>query len=129
MDITPIYDLRGRLRAAFIAGTNLLAEDFRLKRAVEAFAPLEKAAPVFARVGELSRMLIEPGEAGAEGKEGILLDAITLVDAVCCTQGAVGVSGNLLPYSRRIRILWREAFRRQFCPMCPTPHCARCRRR
>ena len=46
MDITPIYELRDRLRTAMIAGTNLLAEDFRLKRAVEAMAPLEKAAPV-----------------------------------------------------------------------------------
>ena len=55
MDITPIYDLRDRLRTAMIAGTSLLAEDFRLKRAVEAMAPLEKAAPVFAKVGELCR--------------------------------------------------------------------------
>jgi len=97
MDITPIYDLRDRLRTAMIAGTNLLAEDFRLKRAVEALAPLEKAAPVFAKVGELSRSLIAPGEGGTDGREGILLDAITLVDAVCCTQGAVGVSGEFMP--------------------------------
>ena len=40
MDITPIYELRDRLRTAMIAGTNLLAEDFRLKRAVQARAPL-----------------------------------------------------------------------------------------
>ena len=33
MDTTPIYELRERLRAAGIAGTNLLTEDFRLKRA------------------------------------------------------------------------------------------------
>ena len=97
MDITPIYDLRDRLRTAMIAGTNLLAEDFRLKRAVEALAPLEKAAPVFAKVGELSRSLVAPGDGGTDGKEGILLDAITLVDAVCCTQGAVSVAGELTP--------------------------------
>ena len=36
MDITPIYDLRERLKAAAIAGTGLIPEDFRLKRAVEA---------------------------------------------------------------------------------------------
>lgn len=95
MDITPIYDLRDRLRTAMIAGTNLLSEDFRLKRAVEAMAPLEKAAPVFAKVGELSRALIAPGDGGKDGKEGILLDAITLTDALCCTQGAVAVSGEM----------------------------------
>ena len=97
MDITPIYELRDRLRTAMIAGTNLLAEDFRLKRAVEAMAPLEKAAPVFAKVGELCRSLIATGGGGTDGKEGILLDAITLVDAVCCTQGAVGVAGEMVP--------------------------------
>ncbi len=99
MDITPIYDLRDRLRTAMIAGTNLLSEDFRLKRAVEAMAPLEKAAPVFAKVGELCRKLIAPEDSGKEGKEGILLDAITLTDALCCTQGAVTVPGELLPVS------------------------------
>lgn len=94
MDITPIYDLRDRLRTAMIAGTSLLAEDFRLKRAVEAMAPLEKAAPVFAKVGEFCKKLIASGS-GTEDKEDLLLDAITLVDAVCCTQGAVSVPGEM----------------------------------
>ena len=44
MDTEPIYELRDRLRAAGIAGTNLLSEDFRLKRAFEAFKPLETAS-------------------------------------------------------------------------------------
>lgn len=91
MDITPIYELRERLRAAMIAGTNLLPEDFRLKRAVEAFAPLEQAAPVFAKIGQLSRSLLEPGQTDPAG---LLLDAITLVDAVLCTQGAVAADGG-----------------------------------
>ena len=91
MDITPIYDLRARLRAAMIAGTNLLSEDFRLKRAVEAVAPLEQASPVFARIGQLSRALLNPTQ---EDKEGALLDTITLVDAVLCTQGAVAAGGQ-----------------------------------
>lgn len=51
MDTIPVYDLRGCLRAATIAGTNLLSEDFRLKRAYEAFEPLESASPVFAKIG------------------------------------------------------------------------------
>ena len=91
MDITPIYDLRSRLRAAMIAGTNLLSEDFRLKRAVEAVAPLEQASPVFARIGQLSRALIDPDHGD---KEGALLDTVTLVDAVLCTQGAVIAGGR-----------------------------------
>lgn len=94
MDITPVYELRSRLRAVTIAGTNLLAEDFRLKRAAEAMQPLEAASPVFARIGALVRQLLAPG---TEGKEGLLLDAITLVDALLCTQGEVAVSEEIKP--------------------------------
>lgn len=94
MDITPLYELRARLRAAMLAGTNLLSEDFRLKRAVEAYAPLEPVSPVFAKIGQLARELTQPGQ---ESKEGLLLDAITLADAVLCTQGAVAVEESLEP--------------------------------
>lgn len=94
MDITPIYELRTRLRAAAIAGTNLLSEDFRLKRAVEAIQPLEAASPVFAKIGTLARELLSPEQAD---REGTLLDAITLVDALLCTQGEVTVTGEVQP--------------------------------
>ncbi len=94
MDITPIYELRTRLKTAIIAGTNLLAEDFRLKRAVEGIQPLLAASPVFAKIGQLMQALLAPGQ---EGKEGLLLDAISLVDAVICTQGLVAVSGEIEP--------------------------------
>ena len=92
MDITPLYELRNRLRTAMIAGTNLLSDDFRLKRAVEAVQPLEKAAPVFAKIGELGRSLIAPEQTD---KVDALLQVITLLDAVLCTQGMVGISGEI----------------------------------
>ena len=94
MDISPLYELRTRLRAAMIAGTGLLSEDFRLKRAAEAFAPLEQASPVFAKIGQLTGALLAPE---AENREELLLDAITLADAVLCTQGAVAVEGEMEP--------------------------------
>ena len=74
----------------------MLGEDFRLKRAAEAMQPLEAASPVFARIGELVRRLLEPG---TEGKEGLLLETITLVDALLCTQGEVAVTEELSPLS------------------------------
>lgn len=92
MDITPIYELRGRLRAATIAGTNLLAEDFRLRRAAEGIQPLEAASPVFKKLGELVRRLLDPE---TEDQEGLLLDALTLTDALLCTQGQVAVAGEI----------------------------------
>lgn len=94
MDISPLYELRARLRASMIAGTGLLSEDFRLKRALEAFTPLEQASPVFAKIGQLTGTLLSPD---AADKEDLLLDAITLADAVLCTQGAVSVEEELKP--------------------------------
>ncbi len=91
MDTTPIYELRERLRAAAMAGTGLLSEDFRLKRAYEAFKPLEAASPVFAKVGQLTAKLTEPD---CQNPQGALLDAITLADAVICTLGTVDAASE-----------------------------------
>lgn len=92
MDTTPIYELRARLRAAGIAGTSLLAEDFRLKRAYEAFKPLEAASPVFAKLGQLTTQLLAPD---CPNLQGALLDTITLADAVICTLGTVDKKGEV----------------------------------
>lgn len=94
MELTPLYELRERLRAGAIAGAALAADDFRLSRALEGLAPLEKASPVFARIGELTRNVLAPD---CPDRAGALLDAITLCDSVLCTQGAVAVSGELSP--------------------------------
>lgn len=91
MDITPIYELKSRLRAAAIAGTNLLSEDFRLKKAAEGFAPLAGSSPVFAKINEMTGKLLE------SGKPEDLLDTITLVDAVITTLATVGNSEELEP--------------------------------
>lgn len=90
MDLMPLYELRDRLRAGVIAGANLSAEDFRLRRAAEALAPLEQVSPVFARLGQTVRSFLDPD---CPDRAGTLLDAITLADAILCTQGAVSIPG------------------------------------
>lgn len=92
MDTTPIYELRARLRTVCIAGTSLLSEDFRLKRAYETFKPLEGASPVFAKLGQLTAQLFSPN---CTNLQGALLDAITLADAVICTLGVVDTQGEM----------------------------------
>ncbi len=92
MDLTPLYELRERLRAGAIAGAALAADDFRLARALEGLTPLEKASPVFAKLGQLARSVLAPD---CQDRAGALLDAITLCDAVLTTQGAVAVPGEL----------------------------------
>ncbi len=94
MDLTPLYELRACLRASIIAGAALAAEDFRLRRAMDSFAPFEKAAPVFAKLGQLCRSVLDPA---CPDRAGDLLDAITLADAVLCTQAAVNVPGEVEP--------------------------------
>ena len=92
MDLTPLYELRERLRGGAIAGAALAADDFRLARALEGLTPLEKASPVFAKLGQLARSVLAPD---CQDRAGALLDAITLCDAVLTTQGAVAVPGEL----------------------------------
>jgi len=108
MDMAPIYELQARLRSAAIAGTNLLQEDFRLKRAADAVKLLENTAPVFAKISQqMDKLLASDSQSSQEqalaqdsakgkpktGKNlaGILLDTISLVDAVVCTLGIVDV--------------------------------------
>lgn len=94
MNLAPIYELRSRLRASMIAGTNLLSEDFRLKRAVEEIKPLEALSPVFAKIGQLAASLLAEG---CTNKEAVIMDTITLVDALLCTQGQVAVMDEVEP--------------------------------
>lgn len=94
MDLRPFYELRERLKTGAVAGAGLAPEDFRLTRAAEAMAPLEAASPVFAKLGALVRNLLSPECAD---RAGALLDAVTLADAILCTQGAVAAEGPVEP--------------------------------
>lgn len=89
MDITPIYELKTRLRAAMIAGTNLISDDFRLKKAAENLASLAASSPVFAKISAMTQKLLE------EKSPESLLDTITLVDSVLTTLGTTEVKGEL----------------------------------
>ena len=60
MNLSAFYELRERLRTAAIAGTALMGDDFRLRRAVEQLAPLEQASPIFAKIGQLTRTALAP---------------------------------------------------------------------
>ncbi len=91
MDITPLYELRTRLKHVMISGCSLIGEDFRLKRAAEAIKPLTAASPVFAKIGQLLDALLKDCQEAST----LVLEAITLVDAVLCTQAAVDVPGEL----------------------------------
>lgn len=94
MNLQPLFDVKARLEQAAIAGTGLLAEDFRLQRAAENLKPLAAASPVFAKIDNGLQTLLS---APAEERSGQLLDLLALVDAVVYTQGTSGIAGELTP--------------------------------
>lgn len=121
MDINAVYELRERLKTAAVAGTGLVGEDFRLRRAVEQMAPLSKASPVFKRICQMAERVIAPD---CEDRAEAVLDTLSLVDAVLCTQGGLLKEGTWraidrpngeervftqIPYSRMAPVL--EAFK------------------
>ena len=90
--LQPLYAIKERLEYAAIAGTNLLGEDFRLRRAAEAVKLLAAASPVFGKVSAgLDALLAAP----VDQRPGLLLDVLSLVDAVAYTQGTCGLAGDL----------------------------------
>ena len=90
--LQPLYDVKERLEYAAIAGTGLLSEDFRLQRSAEAMKPLAAASPVFGKISAgLDKLLSAPGDQ----RPGLLLDVLSLVDAVAYTQGTCGLAGDI----------------------------------
>src|SRR5262245_13166300 len=89
--LNQVYDEARRLA---VAGSVVAAGDFRLKKLVP---PLEQAgakAPVFAKVAEAAKRVIDgPEDASAES----LLELTSLVTAVLYTQGETGSAGELQP--------------------------------
>lgn len=94
MNLTPFYEVKERLEHAAIAGSGLIPEDFRLKRAIDGLSPLAAASPVFAKIKTGADALLT---APAEERGEKLLDVLGLVDAVAYTQGTSGIQGELSP--------------------------------
>ena len=120
MNLNAVYELRDRLQTAAVAGTGLMEEDFRLRKAVEQMAPLAKASPVFAKVSQMAEKTLA---SGSDSRTTQVLDTLALVDAVLCTQGGLIKEGQWkeipgkegkqgtsqpVPYSRMAPVL--EAF-------------------
>lgn len=83
MDVNTFYELRMRLYAAAAAGCSLIEEDFRLKRAIEAFKPISEANKVFGRLYQMCESLFT-----SDNVASVLTDCIALADALAVTQGS-----------------------------------------
>lgn len=94
MNLGALYELKEQLEAAAVYGSSLMAEDFRLKKAVGQMEPLAKAAPVFRKIEQAASLALSPE---CSDRPGALMDALALVNAVACTQGTAGTEGELMP--------------------------------
>ena len=92
----PFFALRERLYAAAAAGTAVIAEDFRLQRAIEAFQPLSATNKVFARLYTMCASLTQAQSPALQ-----LAECIALADAVAVTQAAAQVPGELTAIPKR----------------------------
>lgn len=82
MDINTFYELRSRLYLTAAAGCAAVNDDFRLKRAVEAFEPLSQANKAFGQLYARCSRLFAGGDTAEK-----LADCIALADALAVTQG------------------------------------------
>ncbi len=94
MDITKFYELRTRLYNTAAAGCMTVADDFRLKRAVEDFKPLAAANKAFEKLYALCEKLLS-----AEKPEAVLPDCIALAEALAVTQGTFADNAETTPAS------------------------------
>ena len=94
MSIPVLNQVYEEMRRLAIAGSMVAAGDFRLKKLLP---PLEQAgakAPVFAKVAQAVKAVVESPESASASA---LLELTTLVTAILYTQGEVGADGPLEP--------------------------------
>lgn len=94
MSIALLYDTQEEVRRLLIAGSDLAAGDFRLKKLLPGLKQAGEAVPIFHRVAAALEKVIEP-EPGRMSEN--LLELATLVNAVLATQGETGLPGEIRP--------------------------------
>ena len=94
MKLQRLYELKACLEDAAIAGTSLLEEDYRLRRAMERFAPESEQSSLLQRIAIKLRDLFA---APVSGRGELLLDALALITTAERAYAASDVPGDLEP--------------------------------
>lgn len=94
MSIPVLAQVYQEARRLAVAGSVVAQGDFRLKKLLPALDQAGTKAPVFAKVAESARAVIEGPEEKASDR---VLELTSLVTAVLYTQGETGCPGNLEP--------------------------------
>lgn len=83
MEGNVFYELHSQLYASAVAGSGLITENFRLKKAVERFEPISKTNAAFTRLYQMCQNLFLSENTAQE-----LADCIALADALAVAQGS-----------------------------------------
>jgi hypothetical protein len=94
MSIPILIQAYDEMRRLAIAGSAVAAGDFRLKKLIAPLAQAGEKAPVFAKVGQAVRAVVESNDKTASTA---LLELATLVNAILYTQGETGIAGEFKP--------------------------------
>lgn len=91
MSIPLLYETQTEVRRLCIAGCELAADDFRLKKLLPQLKLAGENAPIFARVADALSQVLQPGGSSSEK----LLELANLINAILYTQGQTSVEGEL----------------------------------
>lgn len=94
MSIPVLIQTYDEVRRLAIAGSIVAPGDFRLRKLLPQLEQAGQKAPVFAKVGEVVKRLVESNE---KTSAAALLESAALVSAILYTQGETGIDGELLP--------------------------------
>ena len=95
MSLSLITETAAEVHRLTIAGSALASGDFRLRKLVPQLESLGEKAPVFGRIAQGVKVVIEEADAGKAGRA--LLDVATLLTAIQYTQSQHGVEGEMEP--------------------------------
>ncbi len=95
MSLSLITETAAEVHRLTIAGSALASGDFRLRKLVPQLESLGAKAPVFGRIAQGVKGVIEEADAGKAGRA--LLDVATLLTAIQYTQSQHGVEGEMEP--------------------------------
>lgn len=94
MSTALLQELHQEFRRLYIAGSELAAGDFRLKRLLPQFQQLGERSPVFKKLGEGIAALLEPGSPDGPAPGVQLQEHTLLLESVLYTQGTTAVGGT-----------------------------------
>ena len=95
MSLSLITETAAEVHRLTIAGSALASGDFRLRKLVPQLESLGAKAPVFGRIAQGVKGVIEEADAAKAGRA--LLDLATLLTAIQYTQSQHGVEGEIEP--------------------------------